>query len=309
MDIEIQPSEENSTLQGQDTIEQLILKRFKSRQHKRVLYVALLCLCLIFHAVYFLLPVFQAKHIQVNNGLYFGNKEVAKLSLNEGYHPLCFFDEEKATENLIEQSNSLILDADYTNNGFTASVVLKEDHPVCLFDSKPYFASGRSLEETLACLASLPLEDDSKTMLKTKYEEDAKNLPQLHSSFAPLSLLPDSLKKAFSSLLILSPEALSYVKAIQFTGGSVSSFYTVADFILLRDDKYYVFQDCLYDLFPCYFDSENFPQKVLNSCDNRIRDGKSKEVYQYRDTGDEISCYRFKFVYDQDTKRVAVVDL
>lgn len=289
------------TSQIQNTIEIQLDKKQKTRKYLRVNLIMIDCLFILILLFYFFLPSYQCKNIKVINPIHFTTKEIAVLSENNTYRPLIFLEPEKSVEKLLKNSNGFIADAKYTSNGFSSSVVTREDYPLICVDNTVYFGSDRTLAQALNDLDSLPIDTETIARLKAEFQEDASKLPMLYIDGVN-SINESQRKIALNALWGIHPDVLGITYAVKFSDNACK----VADFILEYQEKYFVLQNLLYDLFDKYFDLKNFPQKVLYGMVNYAKE-HPEEISDYQlDKDTTISAHKFIARYNDSTGEVTI---
>jgi hypothetical protein len=242
----------------------------------------------------------------------FKKEEVIKMASLDGYHPNLFLNPSKAKENVLEESKGLILDCDFSTNGFAASGKIVEDYPVCKYADEVYFASGKLSEDIYQSLNELKLSEDDKYRLRLSYQNEMKeNLPQLHFPKGT-EASKENCKIASKRLQGVSLSSLGYIDGIQFINdyGDVN-WDNVATAILSYKGEYYQLDHLRSELFDKYFTSkDNFFEQALEQMyhDTHVKSTGTKEVFTYQDDNTRIETYCFHATYNDKEHVVYIIN-
>lgn len=275
---------------------------------KNVFSLLVIVLVISLISLYFSLPVFQAKEMSLTGFVNFKKEEVIKMASLDGYHPNLFLNPSKAKENVLEESKGLILDCEFSTNGFVASGKIVEDYPVCKYADEVYFASGKLSEDIYQSLNELKLSEDDKYRLRLSYQNEMKeNLPQLHFPKGT-EASKENCKIASKRLQGVSLSSLSYIDGIQFINeqGDVN-WDNVASAILLYKGEYYQLDKLRSELFSKYF-AENFLTLALDQMYYFTHKSPDypKTIFSYQDDDKVIETYYFYASYNDKKGSVLI---
>lgn len=302
--------EENNDLRSEtssshDTIEFEISRKISFRQRFRTILISTLCVLILMLLFYFSLPVFQCKSIKAKGNSVFSSKDLAVLSSNSSYKPLILLDEEKSEKELLDNSKGLISEAKFKTNGFTSSLVVKEEFPCASFGSVVYFTNGITMEEGMNTVSSLKLDEKRIDSIKNEYERLSQLVPTIHIK-NPIEVSEKSKTAFLTSLGVLPENIVSSISFIQYTSSNPDTFYFTGDFVFEYNNSYYVLTDCMYDFYKYYFIEKTFFNKVLPSMENYVEENNlAKEEYKFEDDSSTIQVYSFKPIY-RDGKVVLI---
>ena len=275
----------------------------KNRKRKRLFRVfslILAFLCLIYIALYFSLPVFQASSASYEGLVNFSKEDMKELAEIKDYDINLLFDTKKARENALENSHGFLLEADYETNGLTTKASIQENYPVASYQDTIYFADGSSLSDSLAKVSLLPLSEERKTALKENLTRESQDkLPVVHLP----SSLPEGydLKEAFEPLSGVSQEALKAIAGIAYINEGKDAKWSNVAYALVYDEEnssYYLLKNLSSAYFSSYFSSKVFPSKVERDIRSYIESKKMTTVdFSFEDeTEKTYPVYAFKFI-------------
>lgn len=292
----------NTTQASHDTVELEMLRQKNLQQKVKAALIVLLCFLIVLLLLYFILPMYQCKNIMVKGNIHFGTEEVATLSGNDTYRPLIFLDKKQSSDTLLENSQGFIASADFETDGFSSHVTIKEDYPVGTIDNVVYFGSGRTIDTALSDVDSLKLTTGQKDKIKKAFQEDAKKLPQLFIQDVE-SMSPSQRNRVLFNTWQAPHPVISLAEAVCYSDSEAK----VADFIFSFHDSFYLLKNLRYDRFSCYFDSDNFPEKIFNAMESDQKDHGREEITYPLTSNQEIRCFPYTFSYSDKDNVVRLV--
>ncbi|MFA6624623.1 MAG: hypothetical protein WCS80_02535 [Bacilli bacterium] len=292
---------DNSPLYYQN-IDEDIRKRKKAWLTKKVVFSSLLLILSVFIILYFTISSFRFSSLTCS-GLYnLQTNDIIAFSKCSESSSLLFIDSQSLTDSTKKNSSSILLNADFNVNPFSASATVIENYPSGILNDVVYCSSGIKSDELIeAVKTNSCLSDESKTRISDSIRNEAEKgaVPEI---FLPESLTVDSSTPAEAILPLkgISPAMLDYIKALEYRNKNGDTRWSNVLSLWIEDEKNnlnFVFDNLLYEWVYSFFSSpKRFTENLLPAMEKAAKEGKlSKTELVYPDAEEKVDAYQVGF--------------